>query len=347
MKKNWLWMLISAAIAVLTIWALTSGNDNFSFLDFIRTIRDAFPVWIFLGFSCMLGFIFFEGRAIVEILKGFGFEPNVLQGFFYSSADTFFSAITPSATGGQPACGLFMMRDGHSGAVITFTLILNLMMYTGSIVTVGLLSFIIKPSVLGYFTVFSRVLIIVGFLVMIGLLFIYLLLLRKGSVIRRVGYAAIGLLHRIKLVKDPDKYRDKLAHTVSEYQECSWKVHGQWKMLAKAFGFNLLQRLSHVTVTLMAFLATGGALKDSLKIWVTQVYVTLGSTYIPIPGAMGISDLLLLDGFGDMMSESAAANLELLSRSMSFYVCVFVCGITVLIGHIVQTVRRKKRDRNL
>ncbi len=347
MKKNWLWMLISAAIAVLTIWAVTSGNKDFSFLDFVRTIRNANPVWIFMGFLCMLGFIFFEGRAIVEIMKGFGYEPNVLQGFFYSSADTFFSAITPSATGGQPVCGLFMMRDGHSGAVVTFALILNLMMYTGSIVAVGLLSFIVNPGVLGYFTVLSRVLIIIGFLVMIALLFIYLMLLRKGSVIRRIGYAAIGLLHRMKLIKDPDKYRDKLQHTVSEYQECSWKVRGQWKMLGKAFGFNLLQRVSHVTVTLMAFLATGGALRDSLKIWVTQVFVTLGSTFVPIPGAMGISDLLLLDGFGDMMPESAAANLELLSRSMSFYVCVFVCGITVLSGHIVQTLRRKKRDRNL
>ena len=35
-------------------------------------------------------------------------------------------------------------------------------------------------------------------------------------------------------------------------------------------------------------------------------YTVLGSNCIPIPGAIGVSDYLMLDGFGSMMSEAQA-----------------------------------------
>ena len=74
-----------------------------------------------------------------------------------------------------------------------------------------------------------------------------------------------------------------------------------------------------------------------------QGYVVLGSNFVPVPGAMGISDYLMLDAFGNIMDESAAVNLELLSRSFSFYICVFLCGIATLVGYRMVTRREKKK----
>ena len=80
---------------------------------------------------------------------------------------------------------------------------------------------------------------------------------------------------------------------------------------------------------------------EAVELWFWQGFVVLGSNCIPIPGAMGVSDYLMLDGFRNLMSEAQAVNLELLSRSFSFYICVIICGISTFIQYLVV----KKRGR--
>ena len=66
-------------------------------------------------------------------MPGAGLLPGLVRGVLYSAADIYFSAITPSATGGQPASALLMVGDGIPTAVTTVVLLLNLAMYNLSI----------------------------------------------------------------------------------------------------------------------------------------------------------------------------------------------------------------------
>ena len=92
---------------------------------------------------------------------------------------------------------------------------------------------------------------------------------------------------------------------------------------------------------MFVFLAAGGSLARGPFLWAMQSYVTIGSNCIPVPGAMGVSDYLMLDAFETIMSPDQAANLELLSRSLSFYLCVILCGIFTLAAYLIQ--KRKER----
>jgi uncharacterized membrane protein YbhN (UPF0104 family) len=87
---------------------------------------------------------------------------------------------------------------------------------------------------------------------------------------------------------------------------------------------------------------TGCSFWQATDVFFIQGYTVLGSSCIPIPGAIGVSDYLMLDGFSTIMSEAQAVNLELLSRSLSFYLCVFICGISVLIRYFTIKKRGKK-----
>ena len=112
-------------------------------------------------------------------------------------------------------------------------------------------------------------------------------------------------------------------------------------MFLKAFFYNLLQRISQITVTLFVYLAVGGRMELAADIWFTQSFVAIGTYSVPLPGGMGVADYLLLDGFGAFFDEAEAVNLELISRGLSFYVCMIVSALTVLAG-AVQILRRKK-----
>ena len=44
----------------------------------------------------------------------------------------------------------------------------------------------------------------------------------------------------------------------------------------------------------------------------------------------------------DLMNEGQAANLELLSRFISFYICVLLCGLIVLTTYLIIRFRRER-----
>ena len=62
---------------------------------------------------------------------------------------------------------------------------------------------------------------------------------------------------------------------------------------------------------------------------------------------MGVSDLLLIDAFGALgFSDGAAMNINLLSRGISFYTCVILCGASVvvrIISYKVIAANQRKR----
>ena len=103
-------------------------------------------------------------------------------------------------------------------------------------------------------------------------------------------------------------------------------------MLVKAFLLNFLQRASLILVTVFSFLAGGGSVSEIKTVFVRQTMVVIGSNCVPIPGGMGVADYLMLDAFSQMIEDpSAVVNLELLSRSISFYFCVILCGSSVAV----------------
>ena len=128
---------------------------------------------------------------------------------------------------------------------------------------------------------------------------------------------------------------------MAEYRQCARLMAKQRKVFVKVYFFNLLQRLSQITVTLLVHLAIGGSASLAADIWFTQSFVTVGTYSVPIPGGMGVADYLLIDGFRTFFDEATAVNLELISRGMSFYFCMLVSAVTVFLGTIFTL---KKRD---
>ena len=106
-------------------------------------------------------------------------------------------------------------------------------------------------------------------------------------------------------------------------------------------GKPLWKRVLLIAVTMCAFRAAGGAAEQMLDAWAVQGFSILGYSFVPIPGAMGVADLMLMDGFGQMMAQESAVNLELLSRSISFYSCILICGAAVLVKYLMQKVRKQ------
>jgi len=329
--KRLRWVILSIVIAALTIWAVTSQWKGFSFEAFLESVSRADRRWLFAAVMAMLGFIAFEGCAIHSACHAMHYDVPLRRHFTYAAADIYFSAITPSASGGQPACALLMMQDGIPGIVATAILLLTLTMYALSILVIALVCLVLNPSVLTIFGTPSLVLIGVGFALQIGLAVFFLLLIRSERLLEGICRGAVHLLARLHIVRNEAARQQKLKDTMAEYARCVALLSGHRTLVLRSFLFNLLQRASQIAVTMLVFLAMGGAPRLAGRIFTMQSMVVIGSNCVPIPGAMGVADYLMLDGFNAFLQPNQVISMELLSRSVSFYSCVLLCGITVLI----------------
>lgn len=341
MKKGKIWSVVFLVIAFLTVWAVVSGSEKFSPMQLREMLRGASAGWMAAAAAGMLGFILFEGLAVLCILRAFGYRRSVGKGFLYSAADVYFSAITPSATGGQPASAFFMMRDGIPGAVVTITLVANLIMYTLALLTVGVAAILIRPNIFLHLSLLSKVFILIGYVVLCGMAAGFYMLIAWPGILEWIGLFFIGLGKRLHLVRHEEKRKKKLYHTMLEYRQCAGMMAGHRSMLAQAYLLNLLQRVSQISVTLFVYLAVGGRGASGLDIWFMQGFAAIGTYSVPIPGAMGVADYLIIDGLRMFLKEAEAVSLELISRGLSFYICMLVSAATVLAGLFFGAKRKK------
>lgn len=333
-KSKIIWSLLFVLIAVMTVSAIMSQGD-FSFSEFLGFLAKLHPGWLIAAIACMFGIIFFEGFAILTIARSFGYKRNPLHGYIYAAGDIYFSAITPSASGGQPASAYFMMKDGIPGPMVTMTLVVNLILYTFAILIFGVIAFILSPSLFLGFSLFGKLLIIVGCLALCFIAFCFIIILVKSSILYRLCDWGLNLLFKLRLIRKLDRKKAKLRAAIDSYACHVSQLGGKRAMLIKALLFNMLQRFCTMAVTLCVFFASGGDLSMGVDVWVSQCMVILGSNTVPIPGAMGVSDFLLIDAFGGLgYAEGVAMNLNLLSRAISFYGCVAICGISMIIRMI-------------
>lgn len=200
---------------------------------------------------------------------------------------------------------------------------------------------ITAPHVFFHFNLLSKILIITGYLAQGGLLTCFFILLRRRDLMEKLCAKLLWILHKIHLVRDIDKKRLRLEKKMDEYQACVEQMGDRRGALLKAYFWNLMQRVSQISVTMFMFLAIGGNFEDAYNIWATQSMVVIGSNTVPIPGGMGVADYLMLDGFRDILPNLEAIWLEILSRSLSFYICVLVSAITVVLGFIGYRFRKR------
>lgn len=339
-KNKIIWFIVFLGLVALTMYTITNSSSTFSFEGFVRYLSVANPYWIVAAVGCMLLYILIEGFSIKYLTDFLGSRITVRRGFLYSAADIFFSAITPSATGGQPASAFFMMRDSIHASVTAMSLLINIALYTVSIIFIGAVCIIFSPSTFLRFGAFSRFLIICGFVIQITCVTMFLLLVYKDKIMYTIADKILVVAKKLHLAKHVEKKRKKLEKSALEYKECSRAIKDHFGVIVKVFLLNVLQRLAQIGVTACVYIAACNRIDNIGEVIAAQGCVILGSNAVPVPGAVGVADYLFFEGFDGIVNENLV-NLELLSRGISFYVCIILCIAVVAVCYFTDRKTRK------
>ena len=348
-RKTVIWALLFIVIAAASIFAVKQVSREFSFKNLVRLIRNASALPVILAFCASLIYIAFEGLSLKTLLRSFGQERSFIKCLQYTAADLYFSSITPSSTGGQPACGFIMVKDGIPASCMTICLVANWAAYTISILIIGIITIIVSPKVFNYFSTVAKILICLGGLLLLVLGLLGLLASFWQGAIDAIGRFIIKAGKKLRIIKDKSAEAG-VIQWISDYKGYSSRLKGHIPALIKSLFLNMIHRLAYFSITTFMYIAINingsgnpsHVISTGLSLLGAQALISIGSTFIPIPGAMGYTDLMMLNAFGALMDSSEAASLELMARSVSFYFSVVICFIITAITFIMM---KKKQGR--
>ncbi len=290
--------------------------------------------WYLLGgFIMILLFLCGEGQCYRVMLRSLGETSSKRSAFAYACADFTVSAITPSATGGQPAVVFYMNKKGVPIAKGSLILLLYTVIYKAVLITYGLLALCFYPELILEGEWYFIALFLLGLVINLTVMTLFVLAMFSGHRIQRIGDRCIRLGHRLHLVRNPEKKMDSLAHAIQDYRSSADYIRRHPLIPLKVYGWAMLQRLAMFSVGYWVYLSLGGEAQSFPYFIAVLVVLAFAVDSLPLPGAVGASEFVMAALYGAIYPKGMQEPAMLLTRGLNYYGCLILCGVVTILYH--------------
>lgn len=339
-KSYIFYIALIVIVSALTIYCVL-GNNFFDVIDAIKK-ADIFPILIMLGLV-LLSFIC-EGLILTVFARLYQRRYHLYQGICNGLIGVFFSDITPFASGGQFVQAYTFSKQGVKVANSASILVMHFIVFQTIVVLYGTVAFIFGYNsvikVMGNTTILGLsvppiALSIIGFIINIFTICSLFFLAYCKPLHRFILNTGINLGAKLHLIKDPEKKRQNLT-----VQVATFRIELK-RLMSNAGALVTVVVILIVKMTLMNSLPyfSGLALGEDMSgkyfncLWSTS-YLTMITSFIPIPGASGGAELAYQMLFSHIYSSQALLSASnLLWRGISFYFGLVLGGIIFFAYH--------------
>ncbi len=330
LKKQALSILLILALAGLTLYLLSSQTNGLDKRVLFRFFRILHPWAMALCLVSMAVMVFAEGYSLKRIAARLGHPVSLRKATMWAASDYYFSGLTPCATGGQPAAVYFMHKDGIPVSKASAALVLNTLAYTLSLLAWGILCLLSTRHILRDVPPLAIGFLIYGLVTHVVLIAGCLLCMFRPALIRRIGNGTIALLAKLRLVKHPEKKRASLSAALRDYAEAVSIIRRSPAALLEIFAANMVQRFATVLPVCLLYLGIGGNPTALWSVYGRNILCLLSSAAVPVPGTVGISELMCLQYLGAYFGRLTVPAM-LTNRVIVFYFCLLLCGLWTLL----------------
>ena len=299
--------------------------------------------FLLMAAGLMTAFMVLETFKLRGLFLGLtGRKLGLRRSLGYAFVGFYFSAVTPSSTGGQPAQIYYMSRDGEDGAAAALTLLLMALAHQTSMVTLGGIFFATQRHfLLGQMTGLG-LLFLVGWGANLAMLAGILALILKPEPALHAVSRVITLLGKKKILRDPEGLNHRLEEAAAAYgrgRQAAAEHPGRMVcLMAMTIAQALLMYLIPAAIY-WAFHLRGFSLIQLLAV---QSALTISVSTLPLPGSAGASEGSFLVLFRQVFGLSLVAPAMVLSRAVSFYLPLGISALGTAAVHLLPS-RRKKQ----
>lgn len=330
-KSNLLWIAVMAGLLGWTIYTVLKDQTPGQLADALMSADWRF---LLIGVALMGTFVACEAKSSHLILRALGSPQPYRRCYLYSSTGFFFSNITPSATGGQPAQVYYMNRDGVPIAHGTIDMLLVTIGYHTAIMIFGVLSLILCPYLPRMLGGEVGFLLGLGFSIFFVLNVAMILFLFLPGPARRICHWGIGVAVRTRPSLDREKLEAKLEDQLEQYAQGARLIRSTPGLLPRVLLLSMGQLACSYAVPYVIYLAFHLTGSSFIEVFALQVLCSISVGYLPLPGAAGAAENVFLRGFAAVFGAGLIAPAMILSRTVSCYLVLIATGIITALLHV-------------
>ncbi len=323
-KKNLLNAAFVLIVFALTIYSVFAGKD---LGDIAETITEAEPKFLAMGVLCVVIFILGESTILHYMFGTLQIRAKRRTCFMYSCVGFFFSCITPSAGGGQPAQILFMRRNKIPVPVATVVLMIVTITYKLVLVAVGCYLVIFRSHFLHLYLWEVMPVFYLGLGLNILCCAAMLILVFHTSLARNIVMSLLDILGRFRLLRRVEAKKERIAITMDHYGDTAAFLKQNMRVLFNVLLLTFIQRIALFFVTYFVYRAFGLSGTAMWNVVLLQASISVSVDMLPLPGGMGISEHLFLTIFDPIFYGDLLIPAMVLSRGISYYVQLFFSAI--------------------
>ncbi|MCR4802513.1 MAG: flippase-like domain-containing protein [Lachnospiraceae bacterium] len=328
-KKSTIFNVIFLIIIfLLTIWYVFSGEDLKAIYSNIHNADSAY--WL-IPVILVVGFILSEALVIHYLMRSVGQETKLSHCFLYSFIGFFFSCITPSASGGQPAQMVYMKKDGIPLTTSTLVLMIVAITYKAVLVIVGAVIFIFRPSRIMHFLhpvlgwcIFGMILNVIAIAFMITAIF-------QPAILRWMISTMLKLGKKIHLVRHEENIIKRTNSFITRYNDAASFFIKNKIVIVNAFILTFVQRLFIFLITYFVCLSFHFEQENIVTITCLQAMIYVAIDMLPLPGGMGINEALFRKTFEPMLLHLTTSVL-VISRGLSYYTQLLISALFTIVA---------------
>lgn len=315
-------------LIVFTFWFIFKDQD---INELVNAINRADKTYIIICILLMFFVYLMESINIRSVLISLGEKKfSITKAYKYTAIGEFFSAITPAATGGQPIEIYYMSKDEIKPYNGTMAMLMQLCGFQISTITLSIISAIISPSLLSGEIIWFYILglVINGFALLFMLMGIF-----SQKLINKFLNVLLKIMKLIK-TKNYDLKKKKLEEGLEQYSKSAEYIKENKIEFFKAIMRVFIQIIIYHSIPYFIYKSFGLNEFNFIQIFTMQSVLYTTVSGIPLPGAIGVSEMLFLKLYGSVFGKTLLGGAMLLYRFVSFYLYVILFLIVVVINAI-------------
>jgi len=331
MKRKHVGSLIFLLLLIfLTVYAVVKGNDMNAVIRAIKTIDRG---WLMLCAAAAILFVSGEGCIIWYLFGSLGIRTRILQCVKWSFIGFFFSGITPSSTGGQPAQLYFMKKEGIRISDSTPVLMITAVLYKFVIVMIGALIGIFWGKQLSSYFGSYMWLFYLGFILNAALVVILVFIMVSPALSEKIVLGVEKLLVKFHILKQSSGRKERLKNSIDQYQDVVNFFRTNKSKIFVATAMTLMQRVCAFCLTWFIYRGLGLNEAEPATVIVLQAAIYIAVDMMPLPGATGITELVYFAVFARIFTQELLTASMCVSRGISFYLVLLLSAVVYIVTY--------------
>ena len=328
--------LIVFAITIYMIVYFFASEDGL--IDLLSTPNSFSVVWLIIAFLVYLSNTFID--AIVTLIymrskyKNFSFWEALKVSF----VGVFFSAITPSSTGGQPMQLYLMAKKnisvGYGSSCMTQKFIVYQVVTTVFSIIAVIFRFEFFQN--AFTSIWSTLFVIMGFTFQMLVTSMFLIVSFCEGITKKLINLIYRIMKKFRFIKNPEKKIETLKSEVEVFHKGNRTLMGNKKVLIISYILVCIQVFAILSVPYFIYISFGmpeiaianGQTPASIIDFVCiQSFVLFTSNLIPLPGASGGAELAFTMYFSSFFVIGNVNKIKpaiLLWRFVTYYASILV-----------------------